>query len=378
MNAGVDDTDRREPAAAGAAGSAAAAATAHGAPAAAATAAAPAVVRYPVEFSARAGEYFRIWIVNLALSVLTVGIYSAWAKVRKKRYLYAHTRIDGDSFEYRANPLAILKGRLIAVALFAGYSFGGQFSPLLGGLCALALLFAMPWLIVRSLAFNAWNSAYRNVRFRFLGRYGEPLKLIVGGGLATLFTLGLAYPWVKSRWTRFAVANHAFGATRATLGVITSRFYGIYLKALGLLVGSAMLLGVAAGLLGFLRGGAPRDSALVFFMAGVYLLYLLVYAYLNAQITNATWNAARLGAVRFESRLRGRDLTLLYLGNIVAVLCTLGLAIPWAVVRTLRYRAAHTALLASGGLAGFVAGQGEALSATGEEVGEMFDLDFSL
>lgn len=335
-------------------------------------------VRYPVEFSARAGEYFRIWIVNLALTVITVGIYSAWAKVRKKRYFYGHTRIDGDSFEYRAAPLAILKGRLIAVALFAAYSFGGKLSPLLGGFFALLLLIAMPWLIVRSLAFNAWNSAYRNVRFHFHGRYGEPLKLLVSGGLLTLVTLGLAYPWVKSRWARFAVANHAFGGTRATFGEITGRFYGIYLKALGLLIGSAMLLGVAAGLLGLLHGGAPRGNALVFFMAGVYLLYLLVYAYLSAQITNATWNAATLGAVRFESTLRGRDLALIYLGNIVAVLCTLGLAIPWAVVRTLRYRAEHTALFAAGGLAGFVAGQTEQLSATGEEVGEMFDVDFSL
>jgi len=71
---------------------------------------------YPVEFTASAGEYFRIWIVNLVLTILTVGIYSAWAKVRKKRYFYGHTRIDRDSFEYRGRPIAILKGRLIAVA----------------------------------------------------------------------------------------------------------------------------------------------------------------------------------------------------------------------------------------------------------------------
>src|SRR6266404_7232639 len=77
--------------------------------------------RHPVEFTAHAGEYFRIWIVNLALTIVTLGIYSAWAKVRKRRYFYGHTRIDGESFEYRANPVAILKGRLIAVALFAGF-----------------------------------------------------------------------------------------------------------------------------------------------------------------------------------------------------------------------------------------------------------------
>src|SRR5438132_12646505 len=74
---------------------------------------------HPVQFTADAGEYFRIWIVNLALTIVTLGVYSAWAKVRKRRYLYGHTRIDGEGFEYRGRPIAILKGRVIAVAIVA-------------------------------------------------------------------------------------------------------------------------------------------------------------------------------------------------------------------------------------------------------------------
>src|SRR5712671_5429231 len=87
-------------------------------------------MRYPVEFSATGWEYFRIWIVNLALTIVTLGIYSAWATVRKRRYFYGHTRIDGEGFEYRANPIAILKGRLIAFVLFGGFSAVGQYAPL--------------------------------------------------------------------------------------------------------------------------------------------------------------------------------------------------------------------------------------------------------
>ena len=336
-------------------------------------------VRYPIEFSATAGEYFRIWIVNLALSILTLGVYSAWAKVRKKRYFYGHTRIDGDSFDYRANPVAILKGRIIAVALFTAYSFGGKVSPLLGGLCGLILLFAMPWLIVRSLAFNAVNSAYRNIRFNFHGRYAGPLKLLIGGGLLVVLTLGLAYPYVKALWVRFAAENHGYGGTRAVLGNVTATFYGVYLKALGMLLGGALLLGGAGGVLGFLHTAAGgRGAAFAFFFGGVYVLYLMVYAYLNAQTANATWNAIALGPVAFDSALRGRDLALIYITNIIIVICTLGLATPWAVVRTMRYRAGKTTLLAAGGLAGFVAAESAQVGATGEAVGEMFDFDFSL
>ncbi|MEX1058239.1 MAG: DUF898 family protein, partial [Natronospirillum sp.] len=51
----------------------------------------PSLKPIPVAFNGRGGEYFGIWIVNIALTVLTLGIYSAWAKVRNKRYFYGNT-----------------------------------------------------------------------------------------------------------------------------------------------------------------------------------------------------------------------------------------------------------------------------------------------
>ena len=59
---------------------------------------------YPFTFTGTAGSYFRIWIVNLFLSLITLGIYSAWAKVRKKRYLYGHTWVADANFEYHGQP----------------------------------------------------------------------------------------------------------------------------------------------------------------------------------------------------------------------------------------------------------------------------------
>ncbi len=37
--------------------------------------------RHPLNFTGKGSEYFKIWIVNIALSLITLGIYSAWAKV---------------------------------------------------------------------------------------------------------------------------------------------------------------------------------------------------------------------------------------------------------------------------------------------------------
>src|SRR5512146_3042572 len=75
---------------------------------------APAPIEHPFDFRGDEREYFRIWIVNLALTILTLGIWSAWAKVRTERYFYANTRVAGTPFEYLARPLPILKGRIIA------------------------------------------------------------------------------------------------------------------------------------------------------------------------------------------------------------------------------------------------------------------------
>jgi hypothetical protein len=64
---------------------------------------------YRFEFRGKAGEYFRIWIVNVVLSILTLGIFSAWAKVRARRYFYGNTYLNGSSFDYHADPVKNFK-----------------------------------------------------------------------------------------------------------------------------------------------------------------------------------------------------------------------------------------------------------------------------
>ncbi len=80
----------------------------------------PPLQRAGFVFGGSAGEYFRIWIVNLLLSIVTLGIYSAWAKVRRLRYFYGNTFLDRHNFDYHASPVRILIGRIIVLgALFA-------------------------------------------------------------------------------------------------------------------------------------------------------------------------------------------------------------------------------------------------------------------
>ena len=78
-------------------------------------------------------------------------------------------------------------------------------------------------------------------------------------------------------------------------------------------------------------------------------------------------------------RLRVPKLAWIYIVNVIAVLFTLGLATPWAVIRTFRYRMKHL-IVAAPTTAVFAAAPASEVSATGEEMAEMFDVhvDFGL
>jgi uncharacterized membrane protein YjgN (DUF898 family) len=140
---------------------------------------------HPFIFHGQTKEYFRIWIVNTLLTLLTAGMFLAWAKVRKRRYLRGNLELLGHRFDYRANPVRLLLGHAVMVTLFLGYSlFGVVYPAVRWGTLALGVVM-LPWIVTRSLTFNAHNTVYRGIRFRFnrslsgaaLVFLGEPLAI---------------------------------------------------------------------------------------------------------------------------------------------------------------------------------------------------------
>ncbi len=126
-----------------------------------------------LRFTGSGYEYFKIWIVNILLTAITVGIYYPWAKVRNLRYFYGNTYLEDRNFEYHATGEQIFKGYLIAMGLFIGYTIIQQIS-LAGGIVVLALLLAaIPWVIWRSLMFSLRMTSFSNVRFSFEGSLGQ-------------------------------------------------------------------------------------------------------------------------------------------------------------------------------------------------------------
>ncbi|MEN9868171.1 MAG: hypothetical protein RL748_3761, partial [Pseudomonadota bacterium] len=122
-----------------------------------------------LQFTGTGAEYFRIWVVNLLLTILTFGVYSAWAKVRRLQYFYRNTQLAGAIFDYHGNPKAILKGRILALVLIAAYKISSGISLAATVVVVVILTAITPWLLARAFRFKMVNSSYRGLRFNFNG-----------------------------------------------------------------------------------------------------------------------------------------------------------------------------------------------------------------
>ena len=373
------------------------------------------------EFTGRGGEYFRIWVVNIVLSIITLGIYSAWAKVRTKRYFYGNTRLDGSAFAYHATPLMVLKGRLVAVAALVAYIVLDIFYPLAGGALYGVILLALPWAVWKSVGFNARMSSYRNVRFAFRAPLGKayiallllPLALgvlialpvlgVFAGyafefssfesagdegfeqGIAAALALGalmlplgvLGLGLIHKVWASYYVNHHRFGQGRFAVTLSFARYLVIYLKMFivpALVIVLLFLVALFAmdedawGAFGWLLFGA-------FFITGIW-----VSAYLQTRLRNYIYSRATLEpSIALSSRLAAHRLFWLYFSNTALLIITLGVAYPWARVRVARYLVDTLGARFRGDdLDAFVSQLQPSQSALGEELGEAFDFDVGL
>jgi len=332
------------------------------------------------EFTAKAGEYFRIWIVNLFFTLITLGIYSAWAKVRKRRYFYGSTRVDGATFDYFASPKAVLKGRIVAVIVLVAYALAGELYPtsryVFWGLAVIML----PWLAVRALEFNARNSGWKGLRFDFVAGTAKAARTYAAMVGLLIVTAGLAMPWFMARMKSFIVANHAFGKTPLSCELRGVEFFKIYFLS-GLIVMAVAIPGAfGAGML-FAFVTLPEQFGAVLFLlpaVPIYVGYVVGYAYAEARTANLVWNHTRAPGVRFKSTLSAIKLIKLYLGNVLAVILSAGLLIPWAVIRTRRYRLGCLSLIVEEETVHQASGRLPRVGATGQEMGDLFNVDLGI
>jgi uncharacterized membrane protein YjgN (DUF898 family) len=355
-------------------------------------AAAPASATQPsrteyFSFTGSGGEYFRIWIVNLLLTIVTLGIYSAWAKVRRLRYFYGSTQLAGSSFEYHGEALKILKGRIIALALIIPYSIASNSSPILAVVFLVAFMIALPFIVVTSRRFQTRMSSWRNIRFGFVGRYGQAAWVYLGLAVLIPLTLGLIVPYMMFARQRFLLGQAKFGSAPVEFNATPGRYYLTYLFGILTLIGTFIVAGILLlmGLGGVEALSDPTAWANTGNVTPLLLMavvviggYLFAFAIIQAGLTNAAYGELSLAGHEIKCDVSAVRLAGIYLTNAILMMITLGLYTPWAKVRLVKYQLENMQVRVHGDLDQFTAEQQQQQSATGEELGDLMDMDFGL
>lgn len=365
----------------------------------------PPGTRLAVEFVGDGAGYTRLWIATTALSLLTLGLYAPWAAVAKRRYLAAHTLIDGVPLVYHGTPVAILRGRAIALALLGAAMLLTFAVPLAQPLLVAAAILASPRFLLSAFAFHARNTSWRGLRFAFDGSRREVFRAVAPllfWPATTLVTELLA------RYTELAQSGAVpllvlLPYVVLTITLARAAVLLAYLRLRGLRYGSVtfdLAISPAQFRRVIYRGGGPFVLKLGFAAAAVNaaLLWLgnidvmllaqpvlgcLLAAVARGRVLTQRFNLAvhRLtgtGGVQVRSSLTPDRLSRAYFVNALWLVATLGLAAPWRRVATRRLRARQLAIfhVAAAGTISRVAAADP--GATGEALADQFDVDLSL
>jgi len=358
---------------------------------------------YPIIFTGTGWEYFKIYFVNVMLSILSLGIYSAWAKVRNKRYFYGHTVVAGNSFEYHANPIQILKGRVLVVTVLILYQVVVGFTPLIAPMFSLLLLFLIPYFILRAIKFNMQYSSHRHIRFNFIAEYPYIFFFYIILPLSSIFTLGLSYPYAIYKQKQYLSNMSKYGDSNFRFKGTSGEFFLTYFLATGLLIGLYALIFSSFNLVdaqslkdfseAFEKGikdslenntsqlyadDTNAGSQFIMILAGIYAFFifniLLFTAFVNTRLTNYLFNNLELEDVHFSSHISFFYLLWIYLSNLLLIILTMGLFIPWAKLRTISYKLSCMSIF-SNELDSFISETSLKTGVLGEEFSDFLDID---
>lgn len=375
----------------------------------------PPVQTLPIRFTGSGSEYFRIWIVNLLLILVTFTLYWPFARARRIAYFQNNTLVGDDPLGFHANPWKMFRGYLVVALFGLAYGVTSETAPLVAG--AIFLVFALLWpaLWRASLQFRLRNTSWRGVRLSFEGDLKgaylafAPLLLPVLGFVALglsapdlapgegaspeerrrmgLLFLGvmalfaLVMPWCLARIKQYQHGGYRFAGERTELRAGVRQFYGLGLRTGGVMLLVVLIVGAIAAL-GV--GLAGRTAAGVLMLSGAvalgYLLFpMLVVTHYTAALQNLVWQNTRSRNTRFRSGLGFGALARVTAVNWLLIALTLGLYWPFAQVRLARARLEAMALQVKGSVNDWLAhAQRRDVGPLGDAAGDFFGIDMGL
>ncbi len=310
-------------------------------------------IRRP-SFHGTGGTLFGIHLVNVLLTLVTLGIYYFWAKTRVRAYLSGQTEIEGDRFAYHGTARELLLGTLKAVLVFGLPIFLLNIVrdkldvpvavKMIAGVLSGSLFFVFfPIAMVGARRYRLSRTSWRGIRFSFRGRVWELIKIFILGSFLTGITLGFYYPFFLVTRQAFMVSHSYFGSERFDFTGRGRELFGPYLVAILLTLPTL----------------------------GLYWVWYVAWK------RRYFWDRTAFGSARFSCSVTGGALLGLWAVNVLVLVCTLGIAWPWVRVRNINFSFRNLAL--SGPLdLDRIQQQAQLSGSIGEGLSGFFDSGFDL
>ena len=337
-----------------------------------------------IKFAGSAKEYFGIWIVNVVLSIVTIGIYSAWAKVKREMYFKNNTLIGEIGFGYHATGMQIFKGRLIALVVLLAINVAAALSTIFGVTLFVVLVFLLPVIINNSMKFSARVTSFRNIRFNWHGTYWKSFWFFVVAPAVSVLSLGLLIPLISKAYYAYFARSHSYGTSNLSCEPSVRDYYLAF--ALGVVVPSLLIVSTITVIIASSSVEISSSSSwevldnysgLTAFL-GLFVLFTLIIAFIIAALIykvlcrNLMMKSLELSDVAsFGSEINPIKLVWIRISNTFVVILTLGLMIPWANVRLHKYLAECSTIHIKGDLDKFLDDAAKNKSAFGEELAEL-------
>ena len=372
------------------------------------------------KFKGDAKEYFKIWIVNIALSIITLGVYSAWAKVRTNRYIYGNTYINNSNFEFNAQAKRILIGRAIIVLFYGSFVLFSDYLSMYKvalGILALFLLI-LPWLIRQAISFRLKSASYRNIPFKFSGKirsfylisvigvvaivaipfiisevydtkYDYDLALLLGIVLYILL-FAVIMPILYRRYKATVINNSSYANVNFSFSATNKDSIKMFIKmgflnfVLILLFGIifTVVTKIVTIILNFIDFDFINSVILeyigIYFATAFYLFFTGLYkGIVDGYLSNFTRNFTQLEDIKFKGKIDPAALGVISATNMLMLVFSFGLLYPHTKLRYLKYKIENT-YIACDNYDKFTSQGYENSNAIGEEALDFFDIDIGV
>jgi uncharacterized membrane protein YjgN (DUF898 family) len=331
-----------------------------------------------LQYDGRIGALYWIFIKNLLLNIITLSIYRFWGKTNIRRYAWSHTTLQGQRFEYTGRGGELFIGFLIVVAFYVvGLILFTVMSLALGvgaeviGQITVGILLVYFIFVAQYAAQNyrLTRTLWSGIRGGMTGsawKYGVKAFLFT---LLNVVTLNLAAPWTTLRLTEDRFNHSYFGNAKASLQASAKSLYLSFILGFVFTIVGMIALAALIGVVGYAvimaydmlpilqelgrasEAGVPpnlteEEEGTVFlvifafgivFYLGLAIVAIIAFAPYMAALFRTIANNLQLAELRFSSEVTAWSYIKLWIGNMLWIILTLGLGIPVAVHRSVKF-----------------------------------------